>query len=181
MLKINIKLQRILVLIFSGGQNRIVQIDETKLGHKRKYNRGRVPGIDKWLFGGIDCTTNRAFLRLVDDRTRATLLPIIQHFVMPGTTIYSDTWRPYFTLAEHGYDHHMVNHSVEFVTADGVHTQQIESLWHEVKRGIKSYRGLLEGQIPGYLDEFMYRREFPSDTFFETFLDNVAHYYPGNV
>jgi transposase-like protein len=169
------------MILISGGPNQIVQIDETKLGHKRKYNRGRVPGIDKWLFGGIDSVTHRIFLRLVDNRTRATLLPIIQHFVLPGTTIYSDTWAPYFTLSDHGYEHHMVNHSVEFVTANGVHTQQIESLWHEIKQGIKSRRGLREDQIPGYLDEFMYRREFPNDTFFETFLGHVARYYPGNV
>jgi len=35
----------------------------------------------------------------------------------------------YVSLAGHGYTHETVNtHSVEYVTADGVHTNQIENL-----------------------------------------------------
>ena len=60
------------------------------------------------------------------DRPAATLLPLIQRHVLPGTTILSDQWRVYSQ---------MVNHSLNFVDpATGIHTQETESTWSQVKR-----------------------------------------------
>ena len=73
-----------------GGPDR-VQIDESKFG-KRKYHRGhRVEG--QWVFGGIEEGSQKSFLFAVDDRSEATLLPIIQTFIAEGTTIISDCSR----------------------------------------------------------------------------------------
>ena len=116
----------------------MVQIDETKVGAKRKYNHGRPhPGLDMWFFGRICRQTKRAFVRLVADRTRETLLPIIQERILSGTTIYSDTWAPYFTLKDEGYIHEMVNHSEQYVRDDGVNTQVIECFWNTIKCELK--------------------------------------------
>ena len=50
-----------------GGENIIVECDESKFG-KRKYHRGhRVEGL--WVFGLV--------LRIVEKRDAATLLPVI--------------------------------------------------------------------------------------------------------
>ena len=44
---------------------------------KRKYNRGhQVDG--QWVFGGIERGTTNAFMLVVSDRTKNTVLPIIQ-------------------------------------------------------------------------------------------------------
>ena len=68
-----------------GGPGKIVEIDESKFG-KRKYNRGkRVDGV--WVFGGIEQGSNRMFMTAVEDRSTATLLPIIKKFIKPGITI----------------------------------------------------------------------------------------------
>lgn len=49
-----------------GGAGHIVEIDESKFGH-RKYNRGRLrDGV--WVFRGVDRETNEAFLTIVEDR-----------------------------------------------------------------------------------------------------------------
>ena len=158
-----------------------MQIDETHFGAKRKYNRGRAhPGVDLWVFGGVDTVTKRAFVHIVNNRTRATLLPIIQQLIIPGSIIWSDTWAPYFTLQQHGYQHQMVNHTEEFVRPDGVHTQEIESLWNQIKAEIKIRRGYTVGQLPGVLDEFMYRREFAQQDLFEIFLGHIANMYQVN-
>ena len=37
----------------------------------------------------------QCFLRLVDKRDRATLVPIIQECIAPGTEIWSDEWAAY--------------------------------------------------------------------------------------
>jgi transposase-like protein len=165
----------------TGGEGTIVQIDETHFGARRKYNRGRMnPGLDSWVFGGVDTVTKRSFVNIVPNRTRATLLPIIQQRIRAGSTIWSDTWAPYFTLNQHGYQHAMVNHSEQFVTDNGVHTQEIESLWNQIKVEIKIRRGFSLEQLPGVLDEFMYRREFAQQDLFDVFLGHVADTYHVN-
>ena len=55
------------------------------------------------------------------------------------------------------YNYKTVNHSVEFVSPTGVHTQNIESYWNRVKTKFKRMKGCHEHQLPSYLDEFMYR------------------------
>ena len=73
-----------------GGEGRIVEIDES-LFAKRKYNRGRVVRA-QWVFGGWDRESQQGFLFLVEDRSAATLLPIIEEYILPGSIIHSDEW-----------------------------------------------------------------------------------------
>ena len=129
------------------------------------------------MFGGVDTVTKRAFVQIVPNRTRATLLPIIQNRIVAGSTIWSDTWAPYFTLNQHGYQHAMVNHSEQFVADNGVHTQEIESLWNQIKADIKIRWGFVINQLPGVLDEFMYRRDFAQQDLFDTFLRHISEMY----
>ena len=91
-----------------------VEIDESKFG-KRKYNRGRV--VDgHWVFGGMERTTGECFLVEVEHRDTATLLPIIQQHIRPGSIVYSDEWSSYQSLnAATGLVHNTVNHSLHFV------------------------------------------------------------------
>ena len=136
--------------------------------------------MDHWVFGGVDTTTKRAFLRIVPDRTRATLIPIITEMVVQGTTVWSDTWAPYFTLNQEGYNHSMVNHSKEFVAPNGVHTQEIESFWGQLKAELKIRRGFNKNQVQGFLDEFMYRREFKDRVIFDMLLEHINQIYHVN-
>jgi len=123
--------------LYFGGPGVIVQIDESKVG-KRKYNRGRlVEG--HWVFGAIDMDTDE--LRIIvcpgNKRDWATLGPIIQQHIKPGTIIMSDCWKAYGNLSQFNYFHTTVNHSDPefcFVAEDGVtNTQKIESIWRPFK------------------------------------------------
>jgi hypothetical protein len=38
----------------------------------------------QWVFGGIDTTTRKCFFGTVEHRDAATLLPIIEEFILPG-------------------------------------------------------------------------------------------------
>ena len=69
-----------------------------------------------------------------------TLLPIINRHIAPGTTVWSDQWAAYNSVASlsNVNRHTTVNHSIEFVnTVTGVHTQNIESYWNRVKVKLK--------------------------------------------
>nr|CAH7719652.1 unnamed protein product [Callosobruchus chinensis]CAH7719654.1 unnamed protein product [Callosobruchus chinensis] len=68
---------------------------------------------------------------MVDKRDSATLIPIFQKHVKPGTTIHTDCWKAYDGLGDAGYVHHKVNHSdIEnrFVAQDGTHTAHRSNL-----------------------------------------------------
>ena len=65
-----------------GGVGHTVQIDE-RLIARRKYNRGRlIP--DQWIFGMYDVNAGVGVVRYVLNRSRATILPIIEEFILPG-------------------------------------------------------------------------------------------------
>ncbi|GFN91486.1 hypothetical protein PoB_001799200 [Plakobranchus ocellatus] len=66
----------------------IAEIDESVF-NRRKANVGKVLDT-QWVFGGIYVQTKEGFLVAVPQRDAATLLPILQTYVPPGTTVMSD-------------------------------------------------------------------------------------------
>ncbi len=136
--------------------------------------------IDSFI-GLFDRATKRCVVYIVENRTKDTLLPLILRHVRPGSTIYSDMWRSYFCLTDYGYDHHMLNHSVEFVAPDGAHTQNIEHQWGELKAELKIMRGTREGMLSSHLDEFVCRRSAPRGTdFFDHYLQSISRVFKVN-
>ena len=92
------------------------------------------------------------YMEMVQTRDAATLLLIIQRHV---AVIHSDQWRAYTRPV---VSHQTVNHSINFVDpTTGVHMQHSESYWNRVKIKLKRMRGYHIRQLPGYLDEFMWR------------------------
>ena len=77
----------------------MVQI-ESKLGRKKKKFRRNPSG--PWVFGGIDTTTKKVVMFSVPEQRAVTLLPLIQRFIVPGTTVYFDEALIYFSLNQLG-------------------------------------------------------------------------------
>ena len=78
-----------------------------------------------------------------DRRNAATLLPIIQRCVLPGTEVHSDDWGAYrrLQLLPHVNRHRVVVHAHNFVDPRaGVHTRKVESAWSQEKRKEKGRR-----------------------------------------
>lgn len=104
-----------------GDPGIIVEIDEAKFG-RQKYHKGRL--IGQWLFGGIERQCDRLFVVLVANRTTSTLIPLIRHYIVPGSIICSDSWYAYDALSNENYIHQTVNHSCNFVNpVNGVHSK----------------------------------------------------------
>ena len=137
-----------------GGPGRVVEIDEAKFG-KRKYNHGRHRD-GRWVLGGIEQGNDSMFMAIVN-RQAATLLPIIQANVTPGSIIRTNKWRSYGGLNTLGYIHHTVNHTTNFVDpATGAYTQNIESSWAHAKSKYKRMHGTSSDLFPTYLIEYMW-------------------------
>lgn len=98
-------------------------------------------------------------MQTVEKRDAATLLPIIEKVVRPGSIVYSDEWRGYRQIQPKlGLQHETVNHSVNFVDpGTGVHTQSIESYWTKTKYTFKVMKGVAADSLPSYLEERMWR------------------------
>jgi transposase-like protein len=117
------------------------------------------------VLGGIDRETKECFMVPVDRRDAATLLPIIQQFVHPGTRIFTDEWRSYHNLPQLGFGHNTVNHSLHVVDPHDaeIHTNRVEGMWSNVKRmsGTRKEGPLLDT----YLQEFMWMQQFGNEPF----------------
>lgn len=168
-----------------GGPGIVVQIDESVFV-KAKYNIGHaMQRQQRWVFGIYDTITKQGYITFVNSRDEATLLPIIEQVVIPGSIIHSDQWAAYNGISRlphpQPYQHLTVNHSVNFVDPQtGVHTNQVESMWARAKRRFKIMNGTYEHLIPSYLDEFMWRERFGQNasTAYDNLLADIAARYP---
>jgi transposase-like protein len=114
----------------------------------------------------------------VEARDSSTLLKVIEEKILPGTTIYSDCWKAYDCLQEHGYQHLKVNHSLNFVDPDtGAHTQHIECAWRYAKSQIPKY-GRRNAFFNGYLARHIFIKTNPDPGLrFHSFLLETAKLY----
>lgn len=143
-----------------AGGEMIIEIDESLFSKKRKYNKGR-RYKQRWVFGMVDRVSGQIRLFYVPDRKQDTLVKIIKDNINTGSTIYSDSFRSYWILADEGYNHKMVNHEMEYVDQDtNVHTNTIEGYWAVIKQAIRKHRGTQPHLLQFYLDEFVFRNTF---------------------
>lgn len=119
-----------------GGHNITVEIDEAQLG-RRKHNRG-APRREQWCIGMIERGSNRLTIIPVARRTTEEMLDLILKHVLPGTEVCTDKWRSYNALCENNYYHRTVNHSVTFVSPEGVHTNTIEGCWKHARQSLRN-------------------------------------------
>ena len=136
-------------------------------------------------FLGCDTSQSPALgvMCIVPDRSAATLLPIIQRQVRPGTVIHSDEWAAYRRVLQLNSvaQHNVINHSLPFVdTASNTHTQNIESYWNRVKRKFKRMKEVHSTMLHSYLDEFMWRKRHgrSASTAFASLCRDISLCYP---
>lgn len=159
--------------------NVIVEIDEAKVG-KRKYNEGRIIK-DQWVFGAIERVSGKMFIVPVKDRTSTTLFDIIYRRIARGSIIHSDSWCAYNNLNINGYSHFTVNHSRNFVDPQtGVHTQNIERLWRDMRAAIPRF-GIVEEHYIHYLAEFVFKRRYSFNERIEAFFNIMSKMYQLNA
>jgi transposase-like protein len=134
-----------------------VEVDETYFGGKRPGLHGP-KGPNKQVIMGFVERGGRAYAEVVPNVKKSTLLPMIEKYVAPGSTIYTDELMSYKALPAHGYPHQSVNHlRREFVRGD-VHTNAVEGFWGNMKRGIDgAHHHVSPKYLQRYVDEFAFR------------------------
>ncbi len=98
---------------------------------------------------------------MIDKQDAATLIPIIQDYVRPGSIIHSDEWLAYQGLVQLGFDHWVVVHADNFVDhITAVHINGVESYLSQAKLKIKAVYRYCHPLIPSYLNEYMWQERY---------------------
>ena len=137
-----------------------------------------------WVFGVISTGTRpaRGLYEVVASRDRATLLPILRKCLQPGSEVYTDDWGAYGNLRRHLLNHiarhHVVVHADNFVDpVTGVHTQEAESAWANLKEPLKRRRGISRDDLQAYLDDRMCRQWRGQNSIITNFLPVLSSQY----
>lgn len=124
----------------------IVEVDETFVGGKRANmsnkkrkelkEAGTGRGTDgKQAVMGMRQRGGKTVAMPITDTDGDTLKGNIDKHIAKGSNVYTDDARAY--LGMEGYTHGSVNHSArEYVGANDIHTNGIESVWAVLKRGL---------------------------------------------
>ena len=115
------------------------------------------------MFGVVSTrySTARGYFEVVERRDRASLIPILQRVLLPGTEVHSDDWGAHFNITAHAatvQTHGVVVHAANFVNpVTGVHTQKEESAWSRLKYKVKMRKGVRNYNLQSFLNEHMWR------------------------
>lgn len=164
-----------------GGEGVAIEVDETLISRhvRRRSTTGRLSA-----FGITDRRTFRVFV--VNNRRRATLLPILRRHVACGSIVNTDGFASYARLEAEGYAHLVCNHSSGFfVGFDGAKTTSIDSYWGELKKTLSGvHHGISEARLALFLNAHACRysyRDAPERLFWElvggkpsVLIENVA-------
>ena len=140
-----------------GGQNKVVEADETYIGGKAKNRKNKVPAKEA-AFSLVERDGKvRSFH--VPDVTAKTLRPILAAHVSGKSYLMTDDATVYPTLGKDFAGHGTVNHSIEeYVRGTFWHTNTIENYFSILKRGIfGTYQHVSQQHLKRYLGEFDFR------------------------
>jgi len=158
-----------------GGVGDTVEIDETLVGGVVR-GKGQGPHLEnKAVVLGMLEKGGELITRVVPNRREHNMRPIIQNYVLPGTSVHTDFGPSFQNLGDCGYRHERVNHKIfEYVGPTGCTTNRIEGFWAMLKRGINgTHIHVSAKHLPKYLGEFEYRwnmRQVPG-----LMLDRLLH------
>jgi transposase-like protein len=138
--------------------SKIVEVDETWVGGKRKHVGHGYKG-NKVVVAGAAQRGGEVRLEVIGDRTREVLHNFIKKYTADNTeAIYTDDWPAYNGIADEDTRHETVNHSAEEWVRGDVHTNYVENIWSLLKRSlVGSYHKVSKKHLEAYLDELEWR------------------------
>jgi len=132
--------------------------------------------IPKEVIMGMVERGGKLHTKHIPNTGKYTLLEEIQKNVDKNASIMTDNYAGYTQLSKYGYHHFSVNHSASEYTRGEIHTQNIEGVWSQLKRGITGvYRHVSKEYLQSYSDEFSWRYNHRNDiNIFDSLLKQVA-------
>jgi len=144
----------------------IFEMDETYV--KTTKDNDDKDDNDKTFGGGRSTKNNTPIVAMkekggdikafaTNDTKYHTLGKIAMSVAKIGSEIHTDEYVSYKTFDKF-FNHKTCNHSMEFVSKEGIHCNSIEGFWSLLKRGIKGqFHHISKKYLQDYVNEFEYR------------------------
>ena len=143
----------------------VVEMDETYIGGKPRKGSSSEPlkrgrGTKKTPVVGMIEREGQIRAKVINKHKKLnikTLNSLVRENVdTENTTLITDEYKGYFGI-KHFMPHKVVDHTVWYVNGD-THTNNVESFWALLKRGIVGqYHKVSLRYLPKYIDEFCFR------------------------
>ena len=141
-----------------GGQNKVVEADETYVGGKAKNRAFREPPKKEAVFALIERDGMVRSFHVPAVKAR-NLRPVLTAQVDRESYLMTDDATVYKSMGKEFAGHGTVNHSIkEYVRGKFWHTNTIEGYFSILKRGINgNYQWVSQKHLKRYLGEFDFR------------------------
>jgi transposase-like protein len=143
-----------------GGENKVVETDESYVGGKAKNRAHKPPPKKHAVVSLVDREAGKVMSFHVANVTAKTLRPIIVKHASRKSFLMTDESTVYPKLGREFAGHGAVNHSAgEYARMGGfIHTNTVEGYFSLLKRGvIGTFHHISEAHLPRYLAEFDFR------------------------
>jgi transposase-like protein len=146
----------------------IVEVDETFLGGKQKnrhwkerqkFSGGGSANTGKTTVIGAISRKGNVVCKIIEDTSAETLSRFVEEAVSDKVSLVATDEFSGYTDLGHFYQHKIISHRAQEYVRGNVHTNNIESFWALLKRGIiGTYHNVSKKYLPLYLNEFQFRQ-----------------------
>jgi transposase len=164
-----------------------VEADETYWGGKMRNPDRRKREALGWDKKRYDSARKAIVFGAVErqGRVRATIIPnsgaqalhsSVHEFVVPGSILFTDEWRPYLGLGK-TYTHRRIRHRERIYVEGTTHTQTVEGFFALFKNGVRGvYHSVSRKWLQGYLNEYVWRynRRHDDEAMFRQLLTSAS-------
>lgn len=153
------------------------ECDESYFGARRiRGKRGRGALGKTIVFGIYQREAKKVCTSVVQDVKSKTLIDIIERKIPTTSIVYTDGFRSYIPLRQHGYEQHeTVNHGANEFARKDVHVNGIEGFWSVAKTRLAKFRGLRPSLFSLHLKETEYRFNHRYENLYQLILTNLRN------
>jgi transposase-like protein len=143
----------------------IVEVDEMYVGgkdknrhwNKKSHKTGGEASGKTAVIGAISRKDN-VVCQMIENTSRETLDGFISKVVSPNVSLLATDEYPAYGRLDRIYAHQIIQHREGIYVRGEVHTNNIESFWSLIKRGVMgSFHHVSRKYLPLYLAEFQFR------------------------
>jgi len=140
-----------------------VEVDETYFGGKDKNRhwdkKKHIPGLSaKVAVIGAIARKGNVVCEIIENADRVTMSQFVRKVVSEKVSLVSTDDHDGYGRLHRQYPHQVVKHARQEYVRGNVHTNNIDSFWSLIKRGVMgTYHNISKDYLPLYLAEFSFR------------------------